>query len=106
MRLLTAAFVERWKGRLVNIHPSLLLISWRACPPRRPRGRSDRKWSRFLRGRGDGHWTDHRPSGVPVLRDDTIARLAERVKAEEHRLYPRVLDAGVGTISFDAPLLP
>ena len=39
--------------------------------------------------------------------DDTIARLAERVKAEEHRLYPRVLDAlASGTISFDAPLLP
>ena len=46
-------------------------------------------------------------AAVPVLEDDDIARLAERVKAEEHRLYPQVLDAlASGAISFDAPLLP
>ena len=109
MRLLTAAFVERWKGRLVNIHPSLL--------PDFPGAHAHRDVLKA--GATESGCTVHfvdagmdtgpiiAQSAVQVFEDDDIARLAERVKAEEHRLYPRVLDAlASGAISFDAPLLP
>ena len=109
IRLLTAAFVERWKGRLVNIHPSLL--------PDFPGAHAHRDV--LEAGATESGCTVHfvdagmdtgpiiAQAAVPVLEDDDIARLAARVKAEEHRLYPRVLDAlASGAISFDAPLLP
>lgn len=109
MRLLTADFVVRWKGRLVNIHPSLL--------PAFPGAHAHRDV--LEAGVAESGCTVHfvdagmdtgpiiAQSAVPVHDDDDIARLAARVKAEEHRLYPRVLDAlASGAISFDAPLLP
>ena len=66
MRLLTAAFVERWKGRLVNIHPSLLPDFLARTHTATSSRQEHRKWMHgSLRGRGDGHWTDHRPSGRP-----------------------------------------
>ena len=108
MRLLTADFVERWKGRLLNIHPSLL--------PAFPGAHAHR--DALAAGASESGCTVHfvdagmdtgpiiAQAAVPVLEGDDIERLATRVKAEEHRLYPRVIDAlASGDISFDAPAL-
>ena len=38
-------------------------------------------------------------TAVPVLPDDTPARLAARVLAEEHRLYPRVIQSFAETLA-------
>ena len=66
MRLLTAAFVERWKAVWSTSTRRCSLTFLARMPPRRPRGRSIRKWMHgSLCGCGDGHWTDHRPSGRP-----------------------------------------
>ena len=93
MRILTPYFVERYRGRLINIHPSLL-----------PAYGGLDTHARALR---DGvkihgctvHFVtsdlDHGPiiiqAAVPVLGDDTPATLAARVLREEHRIYPQAV---------------
>lgn len=93
MRLLSDDFVARWRDRIVNIHPSLL-----------PKYRGLDTHARAIAA-GDSHAgasvhivTEELDGGevlgqaeVPILPGDTPETLAERVLAEEHRLYPRVL---------------
>ena len=93
MRLFTAGFVEHWRDRLLNIHPSLL-----------PAFRGLDTHARALAAGGRLHGcTVHfvRPeldegpivmqAAVPVLPDDTAESLAARVLAQEHRIYPAAL---------------
>jgi phosphoribosylglycinamide formyltransferase-1 len=90
MRLLTEAFVGRWHDRLINIHPSLL-----------PAFRGLHVHERVIAyGARFSGCTVHfvRPAMddgpiivqavVPVQADDDPKRLAARVLAEEHRIYP------------------
>jgi phosphoribosylglycinamide formyltransferase-1 len=93
MRILTAGFVERYRGKLINIHPSLL--------PAYP------GIDTHQRAIQDGikihgctvHFVtpdlDHGPiiiqAAVPVLRDDTPQSLSARVLCEEHRIYPQAV---------------
>lgn len=93
MRLLTDAFVQRWAGRIVNIHPSLL-----------PLYKGLDTHARAIRA-GDAEAgcsvhvvTEELDGGevlgqarVPILPDDTPDSLAARVLAEEHKLYPRIV---------------
>jgi phosphoribosylglycinamide formyltransferase 1 len=92
MRILSAAFVLRYEGRILNIHPSLL--------PRHP-GLNTHQRAIDAGDRWHGctvHFVTERLDGgpriaqgrVPVLPGDTAERLAARVLAVEHRLYPRV----------------
>ena len=94
MRILTSHFVSHWKGRLVNIHPSLL--------PDFPGAHAQRD-AIEARVRVSGctvHFVDEGvDSGpiieqreVPVLESDTIDTLKHRIKEAEHDLYPKVLD--------------
>lgn len=93
MRLLTAGFVEHWRDRLLNIHPSLL-----------PAFRGLDTHERALAAGASMHGcTVHvvRPelddgpvvmqAAVPVLPGDTAASLAARVLEQEHRIYPAAL---------------
>jgi phosphoribosylglycinamide formyltransferase-1 len=93
MRVLTPWFVERWKGRMINIHPSLL-------PLFRGTGTHRQALEAGVREHGcTVHFVipelDAGPviaqATVPVLPDDTEDSLAARVLAEEHRLYPQAL---------------
>jgi phosphoribosylglycinamide formyltransferase-1 len=93
MRLLTAGFIQRWQGRILNIHPSLLPLY--------------KGLDTHARALADGatrhgcsvHLVTPELDGgpvllqaeVPVLAGDTSATLAARVLAEEHRLYPKAL---------------
>lgn len=93
MRILTAGFVTRYRGKLINIHPSLL-----------PAYGGLNTHARALH---DGvkihgctvHFVtadlDHGPiiiqAAVPVMCHDTEHTLAERVLHEEHRIYPQAL---------------
>ena len=90
MRLLTDNFVERWRDRLINIHPSLL-------PAFKGLHIHDRVLAAGVRFTGcTVHFVrpamDDGPiiaqAAVPVLANDTADRLAARVLAEEHRIYP------------------
>jgi len=93
MRVLTASFVDRFAGRMLNIHPSLL-----------PKYPGLHTHARALEA-GDAEAgcsvhvvtpvLDDGPvlgqARVPVLPDDTPDSLAARVLVQEHRLYPAVL---------------
>jgi phosphoribosylglycinamide formyltransferase 1 len=91
MRILTASFVARYAGRLMNIHPSLL--------PAFPGLHTHRRaLEAGVRVHGcTVHYVtpalDHGPiviqAAVPVLPEDTEDTLAERVLREEHRIYPQ-----------------
>ncbi|GAA4007039.1 phosphoribosylglycinamide formyltransferase [Sphingomonas humi] len=97
MRLLTPAFVERWQGRLLNIHPSLL-----------PNYRGLDTHQRALDA-GDSHGgcsvhlvTEEVDAGevlgqlpVAIRAGDTAESLAQRVRLAEHQLYPATLAAYV-----------
>jgi phosphoribosylglycinamide formyltransferase-1 len=93
MRVLSGAFVERWAGRMLNIHPSLL-----------PLFRGTHTHERALEAGVLVHGCtvhfvvpelDAGPivgqAAVPVVPGDTPDSLAARVLAQEHAIYPRAL---------------
>lgn len=93
MRLLTGDFVEAWRDRLINIHPSLL-------PAFKGLQTHDRALAAGVRIHGATvHFVratmDEGPviaqGAVPVFPSDTTDSLAERVLAVEHRIYPIAL---------------
>ena len=93
MRILTPAFVARYEGRLLNIHPSLLP----AFPGLHTHRRAIEAGCRVA-GVTVHQVTaelDHGPildqAVVPVLDGDTAETLAARVLTQEHRLYPRAI---------------
>ncbi len=93
MRVLTPAFTTRHHGRLVNIHPSLLP----AFPGLRTHARALAAGVK-LHGCTVHFVTadvDHGPivmqAAVPVRPDDDEQRLAARVLAQEHRIYPQAV---------------
>jgi len=93
MRVLTPAFVSRFSGRMINIHPSLL--------PRYPGLHTHQR--ALDAGDAEAGCTVHLvtealdagpilgQARVPILPGDSAASLAARVLAQEHRLYPAVL---------------
>ena len=100
MHILSASFVERWEGRILNIHPSLL-----------PDLRGLNTHERALAERRAEHGcTVHYVSAeldagptiamarVPVLPADDPESLAARVLIEEHRIYPEALEAVARTL--------
>lgn len=95
MRILTPAFVGRYEGRLLNIHPSLLP----AFPGLHTHQRAIDEGCRFA-GATVHHVTaelDHGPildqAVVPVLPGDTATSLAARVLTQEHLIYPRAIES-------------
>ncbi len=93
MRILTAGFVRRFDGRMVNVHPSLLPAFTGLHTHRRAIEAGCK-----LAGATVHFVTaelDHGPiiaqAMVPVLADDTEATLAARVLAREHQMYPRAV---------------
>lgn len=93
MRILGAPFVNRWRGRMINIHPSLL-----------PAYKGLHTHERALADGASEHGCtvhfvepelDAGPvilqARVPVLPGDDAQTLAARVLAQEHRIYPEAL---------------
>jgi len=94
MRILSPWFVSRWKGRLVNIHPSLLPDFPGAHAHRDvlAAGVSVTGCSVHLVDEGVDSGPVLAQRQVEVLSDDDEEALQERVKRSEHMLYPEVLD--------------
>ena len=93
MRILSPWFIEQWRGRILNIHPSLL-----------PKYRGLDTHARALEaGDASGGCSVHivteeldagevlGQSEVPVETNDTAMTLEQRVLTAEHELYPRIL---------------
>ncbi len=93
MRLMTPGFVNRWQGRMLNIHPSLL-PSFKGL---------DTHGQALAAGVKITGCTVHfvvpemdsgpivAQAAVPVADDDTTDTLAERILVAEHKLYPHAL---------------
>jgi phosphoribosylglycinamide formyltransferase 1 len=93
MRLLTPGFIEKWHGRMLNIHPALL-----------PAFKGLHSHEKALAAGAKTHGAtvhlvtaemDAGPivcqAAVPVLAGDTAETLASRVLAVEHKIYPLAL---------------
>ena len=93
MRILTPAFVARYEGRMLNVHPSLLPSFTGLNTHRRAIEEGCKVAGATV------HFVsaqlDHGPivaqAVVPVLAGDDEATLAARVLAAEHELYPRAV---------------
>ncbi|MBV8775769.1 MAG: phosphoribosylglycinamide formyltransferase [Alphaproteobacteria bacterium] len=90
MRILDLGFVEAWRDRMVNIHPSLL-PAFPGLHPQRQALAAGVKFSgctvHFVRAVVDSGPIVAQ-AAVPVADDDDEERLAARILAAEHRLYP------------------
>lgn len=93
MRLLTAVLVDRYAGRMINIHPSLLP----AFPGKDAIGQA---WEYGVKVTGvTVHLVDGgmdtgavvAQTAVPLLSDDRIESLEERIHQAEKELYPQVV---------------
>jgi len=93
MRLFTAEFVQRWYGRMLNIHPSLLP----SFPGLDPHGQALQAGVKI--SGATVHFvipeTDAGPiimqGAVMVADDDTAETLSQRILGIEHRIYPEAL---------------
>jgi formyltetrahydrofolate-dependent phosphoribosylglycinamide formyltransferase len=105
MRVLSAGFIARWEGRIVNIHPSLL-----------PAYKGLHTHERALADGAVEHGCSvHlvtaeldggpvlRQARVPVLAGDTPDTLAARVLTAEHRIYPEALALLAGNLLREEP---
>ena len=109
MRILSPGFVNRWQGRMLNIHPSLL-------PLHRGLHTHEQALAEGVAEHGcTVHFVtpgmDEGPAilqaRVPVLPGDTAESLAARVLIEEHRAYPKALAmVARGEVSFGGSLAP
>jgi phosphoribosylglycinamide formyltransferase-1 len=104
MRLLTATFVDHWRDRLINIHPSLLPAFRGLDTHRRALEAGVRLHGctvHFVRAAMDDGPIIVQ-AAVPVLPGDDEAKLAARVLAAEHRCYPLALKlAAEGRLTVD-----
>ena len=93
MRLLSATFIQRYEGRMINIHPSLLPL----FPGLHTHQRAIDAGMRIAgctvhfvtEGMDEGPVIGQ--AAVPVLSGDTADTLAGRVLTVEHQLYPQAL---------------
>ena len=107
MRVLTPAFLDRFPGRVLNVHPSLL--------PAFPGNRAvEAALAHGVKVTGvTVHFVDeqvdHGPiiaqEPVPVEPDDTVETLHSRIKSVEHQLYPQIVERFIdGDISSEKDL--
>lgn len=93
MRILGADFVNRFEGRILNIHPSLLPKYPGINTHQRAIDAGDKEHGvsvHFVTAELDGGPIITQES-VPVLKDDTAEALAARVLEKEHLVYPKVV---------------
>lgn len=94
MRLLSDGFVEGWRDRMVNIHPSLLPQFKGRHPQRQALEAGARETGctvHYVRPAMDSGPIIARAK-VPVFRSDDEATLSARILEAEHRLYPLVME--------------
>lgn len=93
MRLLSPRFVENWRGRMINIHPSLL-PAYKGLHTHKRAIEAGEKFHgctvHFVEPELDSGPVILQAK-VPVLAGDTEDTLAARVLEQEHKIYPEAL---------------
>jgi formyltetrahydrofolate-dependent phosphoribosylglycinamide formyltransferase len=95
MRLLSPEFIRGWEWRILNIHPSLLPL-YKGLDTHRRALLAGETWAGCSVHLVTEELDDGRvlaQAKVRIRERDTPDTLAERVLAEEHKLYPEALDA-------------
>ncbi len=93
MRLLSPRFVEKWRGRMINIHPSLL-PAYKGLHTHRRAIEAGERFAGCTVHFVTPELDDGPPilqAKVPVLPGDTEEALAARVLEQEHKIYPQAL---------------
>jgi phosphoribosylglycinamide formyltransferase 1 len=93
MRILSSAFVQHYRGRMLNVHPSLLPKYRGLHTHRRALEAGERMHGcsvHFVTEELDGGPVIAQ-AAVPVMPDDDEATLRARVQQREHILYPQVI---------------
>ena len=107
MRLFTAEFVQRWHGRMLNIHPSLLP----SFPGLDPHGQALRAGVKI--SGATVHFVIPETDAGPILMQgavgvsdhDTAETLSERILEVEHRIYPDALRLlALGAVKLDGDI--
>lgn len=95
MRLLSPGFVSSWRGRLVNVHPSLLpaFPGARALQAALEAGVDRTGVTVHFVDEGTDTGPAIAQAPVPIVPGDTEDTLASRVHEVEHRLFPRAVAA-------------
>lgn len=93
MRILSSSFVSRFRGRIINIHPSLLpsFVGAKAVEDALEYGVKVSGCTVHLVDEVLDGGSILAQSVVPVLDDDSRDSLHARIQAEEHKLYPATL---------------
>lgn len=94
MRILTADFVDKWQGKMLNIHPSLLPAYKGINTHQRVLNTGDRLHGctvHFVTSELDAGQAIAQ-SAFEVKEHDNVASLAERVHKLEHFIYPQVAE--------------
>jgi phosphoribosylglycinamide formyltransferase-1 len=101
MRLLSAEFVGRWRGRILNIHPALLPKFPGLDVQRRALEAGEKESGCTVHFVDEG--TDTGPivlqRRVPILPGDTEVSLSARILEQEHQAYPEAIARVLGTLS-------
>ncbi len=95
MRILTPIFTDHYLGRAVNIHPSLLPKYRGLHTHRRALEAGDAEHGlsiHFVTSELDGGPLIYQQA-IPIHPEDSEETLQQRVHAEEHKAYPRVVEA-------------
>ncbi len=94
MRILSADFIDAYRGRILNIHPSLLPLFPGLDPQKQALDTSAQTSGCTV------HFVDETLDGgpiiiqreVPVREDDTVESLSVRILEQEHKLYPEAVN--------------
>lgn len=93
MRIMSRTLIEKWAGKMINIHPSLLpsFPGLHTHERALEAGVAEHGCTVHFVTAGVDEGPIIAQAKVPVLRSDTPETLGARVLAEEHRLYPAAL---------------
>jgi phosphoribosylglycinamide formyltransferase-1 len=108
MRILSQEFLDSYRGRILNIHPSLL-PAFPGLDPQKQALENGVKMSGCT-----VHFVDETVDGgpiidqrtVPVMAGDTVESLAARILEQEHKLYPEAVAAVLSGTQFRSAAKP
>jgi phosphoribosylglycinamide formyltransferase-1 len=100
MRILTANFIKKFKGKIINIHPSLL-PKYKGLDTHQRVLNNKEKYSgctvHYVNSKLDAGKIILQKK-VKILKNDTIKKLSKRILKQEHLLYPKALEKIISSL--------
>jgi phosphoribosylglycinamide formyltransferase-1 len=100
MRILTANFIKKFKGKIINIHPSLL-PKYKGLNTHQRALDNKEKYSgctvHFVNSKLDAGKIILQKN-VKIFKNDTSEKLAKRILKQEHLLYPKALEKIISSL--------